>query len=212
MLLYLRTKRHLEYESEALERLTEDSPHVWADWLLLGDDAVTWNDGLVLRFPSDRPAYEIAKHLAGALGSFRAWAILGNHADYVESTGVGPLGRFVERQGSNPMASLYLMAREGDQRHEETVETIRAHLGEDCSHVFSLDGGHVLFFPRRTEPLSITAQRHTRLLERFEHWTVCDENHEPHRSGTSGDAAWVWESLYDLRFDADESDDEPGDG
>jgi hypothetical protein len=208
MLLYLRTKRHLEYEVEVLERLTEDSPNVWADWLVFGEDAVTWDDGLVLRLPNDRPAYDLAKQLAGALGSFRAWAILGDDADYVESTGVGPLGRFVERQGRRPMGSLYLMASAGDQRHDETVETIRAHLGEDCSRVFSFGEGHVLFFPQKTEPLSITAQRHARLLERFKYWTVCDENHEPHRSGTSGNAVWAWESLYDLRFDADESDDD----
>jgi len=123
LFFFLRTRKALEFESEALEGLTQAFPFE-VPMLGLGREYSTWDNGFVLRIEQTQPPVDVARRIKTALDKFDAWAIHDGIGEFIEQPPGGLLDRYFKLNVGTPFSQLFVMARNGDSRYGQTVEQL----------------------------------------------------------------------------------------
>jgi hypothetical protein len=209
--LYLQTHKALGLENESFEHLYDYFP-LYAmvselagqydrqlippvSALMFGEQQATWDDGIVLRFPTYRPFNEIKDEFDRSLEKFKSWAIFQHGAGCKENSPDGLFGALMWASDKPTGTQVFLINTDGSN-WASPLESVRASL--KCpSGVVARYGNGAIIFASTLEPAKITLQRCARSLQNFDHWVITDSTGITVCSVID---AWFSTYLEDLKF------------
>jgi len=201
LFVFFRTALALEFEQGALKALAEILPE--PPMLGLGPKGLILSNGPVLRLKRQiRPPFDTARALNRALDKLEAWAIHECYGEFEENPKGGPLSRYFDANPPGiPFSQIFVLARKGDAKYEQTVVQLRSRMKAPCTPVFHFRDGQIMML-RSKESGTITKQRCADQL-RLQNWVIVDS------SGVScssvGETKRIWQPCG--RDDIDFTDD-----
>ena len=186
--LYLQTHKGLGLENESFEHLYEHFPIYTmvsefagpydkqpippVSALRGGEQQSTWDDGIVLRFPTYRSFDQIKDEFDKGLEKFKSWAIFQHGVGCKENSPEGLFGALIWASDKPTGTQIFLINTDGGN-WASPLESVRASL-KSPSGVVARYGNGAIIFASTLEPAKITLQRCARSLRSFDHWVITD--------------------------------------
>jgi hypothetical protein len=155
--IFVRAKRRFREDETSLAPLLAelDSPIR----MLALNNELTWSNGAVIQFYSDKTAREISAQLMDHLAQFDMWSIHDTIGDYSE-----PFGGLLEmyyREVQSPESEsnqIFLKYKYDTIDHDDVMREVLGAIKEPARRVFHFQGGCVLMLQAR-QPIGVLARR-----------------------------------------------------